>query len=211
MNVAARRHGRRLEQMLRRILLLVIGLLAVMPGTALAGGGDYVFDGGTPNQQAQVRNALDASAFDWDLVPQRVTVHVGPYGTSHATRGHVWLDGRLLDAGVFSWATVMDEYAHQLDFFVLDPARRAVLQQRLGADAWCYETPGTAHRANGCERFSSMVAWAYWPSQQNAYRGSAESTAMPAAEFRALLTELIGAPRAVAAARKISSVKRKRG
>ena len=54
-----------------------------------------------------------------------------------------------------------------------------------------------------------MVAWAYWPTQQNAYRGSAEAASMPAAEFRALLTELIGAPRAVFATRKIAAAKRK--
>ena len=64
----------------------------------------------------------------------------------------------------------MDEYAHQVDFFVLDPSRRAVLQQRLGASAWCYEVSGLAHGANGCERFTSMVAWAYWPSKDNSYR-----------------------------------------
>ncbi len=194
--------------MLRRVLPLVIVLLGLLPGTALAGGGDYAFDGGTARQQATVHDALEASAFDWDLVRQRVTVHVGDYGVSHSTRGHLWLDGRLLDSGVFAWATVMDEYAHQVDFFVLDRERRSVLAQRLGADAWCYEATG-AHGRNGCERFASMVAWAYWPTQRNAYRGSAETAAMPAAEFRHLLADLIGAPRAVAVERKLSSVKPK--
>lgn len=195
--------------MLRRFLPLVLGLFALLPATAFAGGGDYVFDGGTGHQQAQVRNALEASSFDWSLVPRRVTVHIGPYGTSRSTPGDVWLDARLLDAGSFAWATVMDEYAHQLDFFVLDAPRRAVLQQRLGADAWCYELPGLSHGRNGCERFASMVAWAYWPTRENAYGGSAEASAMPAAEFRALLSDLIGAPRAVASARKLSAAKPK--
>ena len=194
--------------MLRRILLLALCLLALLPGTALAGGGDYVFEGGTPAQQAQVRGALGASSFDWDLVPQRVTVHIGGYGVSRSTPGHVWLDSRLLASGTFAWATVLDEFAHQVDFFLLDPARRAVLQQRLGADAWCYET-NAAHSANGCERFASMLAWAYWPTLQNAYRGTAEASVMPAAEFRALLAELIGAPRAISAARKLASAKPK--
>ena len=193
---------------LRRILPLAAALCAILPGTAQAAGGNYVFDGGSARQQAQVVKALDTSSFDWSVVPQQVTVHIGAYGVSNATPGHVWLEARLLDAGMFSWATVMDEYAHQVDFFVLDPARRALLQERLGAQAWCYETPGLTHGANGCERFASMVAWAYWPSAQNAYKPTSrsdESASMPAAEFRALLTELIGAPRALASVRTVKS------
>ena len=197
-----------LRRTLFRLLPLAAAFAAFFPGTALAGGGDYVLDGGTARQQAQVRNALEASSFDWSIVPRTVTVHVGAYGTSHSTPGHVWLEARLLDAGMFSWATVMDEYAHQVDFLVLDPTRRAALQQRLGGQAWCYETAGIAHGANGCERFSAMVAWAYWPTQQNAYRGTSEASTMPAAEFRSLLAGLIGVP--IAAARKTSSVKPKR-
>ncbi len=192
--------------MLRRVLPLVIVLLGLLPGTALAGGGDYVFDGGTARQQQSVRDALETSAFDWDLVRERVTIHVGAYGTSHSTPGHVWLDARLLDAGTFAWATVMDEYAHQVDFFVLDDERRALIAERLGVDAWCYDTADTAHGAFGCERFASMVAWSYWTSAANAYRGSAETSALPAAEFRALLAELIGAPRGIAS-RSVSTLR----
>src|SRR5687767_94611 len=123
---------------MRRFILLCL-LALLLPGTALAGGGNYIFDGGTQRQQVQVRSALEASSFDWDVVPQQVTIHIGSYGTSHSTPGHVWLDGGLLDAGRFAWATVMDEYAHQVDFFVLGPEHRSVLQQELGAQAWCYE------------------------------------------------------------------------
>ena len=112
-----------------------------------------------------------------------MTIHVGRYGVSESTPGHLWLDRGLLASGGFAWATVMDEYAHQVDFFVLDPTRRALLQQRLGASAWCYEVSGLAHGAHGCERFASMVAWAYWPSLDNPYRPASpadESAAMPA-------------------------------
>lgn len=184
-----------------RLVLLLCLLGLALPGTALAAGGDYVFDGGTPRQQAQVRAALEASSFDWDVVPRQVRVHVGTYGTSHSTPGHVWLDGDLLDAGRFAWATVMDEYAHQVDYFVLDPGHRSVLRQELGTQAWCYEQSGLTHGANGCERFSSMLAWAYWPSRESSYRPesrSDESASMPAAEFRELLARLIGAPRTLA-------------
>ena len=174
-----------------------VAVALVLPATALAGGGNYAFDGATPAERATVRAALDASAFDWDIVPQRVTIHVGELGTSHARPGHIWLDRGLLAAGRFAWATVMDEYAHQVDFTVLDPLSRSILQQRLGASAWCYEVAGLHHGSYGCERFSSMVAWAYWPSTANSYRPESaadESAAMPAPEFRQLLSTLVGAP-----------------
>ena len=169
----------------------------VLPATALAGGGNYTFAGATAAERSTVRAALNASAFDWDLVPQRVTIHVGEVGISYAQPGHIWLDRGLLAAGRFAWATVMDEYAHQVDFAVLDPFRRSILQQRLGASAWCYEVSGLDHGSYGCERFSSMVAWAYWPSRESSYRPDSpddETAAMPAPEFRRLLSALVGAP-----------------
>jgi hypothetical protein len=182
--------------MLRRVFpLLVLALL--LPAQALAVGGMYEFDGATPAERSTVRAALNASSFDWSIVAQRVTIHVGSYGVSRSTPRHIWLDRGLLATGRFAWATVMDEYAHQVDFLVLDADRRALLQERLRASAWCYERDGVAHGANGCERFASMVAWAYWPSKDNPYapRSRAdESAAMPAAAFRQLLTSLVGAP-----------------
>jgi hypothetical protein len=187
--------------MLRRLLILAVTLAALaLPGSALAGGGDYGFEGAGPAERSTVRAALNASAFDWSIVPQHVTIHVGPYGVSHSTPGDIWLDRGLLGAGRFAWATVMDEYAHQIDFQVLDASSRAVLQTKLGTSAWCYESAGLAHGANGCERFSSMVAWAYWPSKDNSYRPASstdESASMPAAEFRNLLSSLVGKPTAL--------------
>jgi hypothetical protein len=182
--------------MLRRFAATVALALA-LPATALPAGGNYTFDGATPAERATVRAALNASAFDWDIVPQRVTIHVARIGTSHAQPGHIWLDRGLLAAGRFAWASVMDEYAHQVDFTVLDPLSRSILQQQLGASAWCYEIAGLAHGSYGCERFSSMVAWAYWPSKESSYRPESptdESAAMPACAFRRLLAALVGVP-----------------
>jgi hypothetical protein len=187
--------------MLRR-LGLALTLALVFPASGLAGGGNYAFDGARPAERVTVRAALNASSFDWGIVPQRVTIHVGAYGVSYATPGHIWLDRGLLASGRFAWATVMDEYAHQVDFLVLDPARRSLLQQRLGASAWCYEVSGLAHGAHGCERFASMVAWAYWPSIDNPYRPASPtdaSAAMPPGEFRALLSDVVGMPTPVSA------------
>ena len=187
--------------MLRRLLILAVTLAALaLPASALAGGGDYSFEGAGPAERSTVRAALNASAFDWSIVPQHVTIHVGPYGVSHSTPGDIWLDRGLLGSGRFAWATVMDEYAHQIDFHVLDASSRAVLQEKLGTSAWCYESEGLAHGANGCERFSSMVAWAYWPSKDNAYRpvsATDESASMRPAEFRNLLSALVGKPTAL--------------
>ena len=190
--------------MLRRLATVALVALA-LPATALARGGDYAFEGASPAERSTVRAALETSAFDWGIVPQRVTIHVGAYGTSHATPAHIWLDRDLLATGRFAWATVMDEYAHQVDFLVLDPARRALLQERLGGSAWCREVPGLGHAAYGCERFTSMVAWAYWPSPDNAYRPESatdESAVLPATEFRLLLSALLGVPSSLTSPRR---------
>jgi hypothetical protein len=175
-----------------------------LAGNAQAGGGNYVFDGGNAAEQRQVRSALDASAFPWNLVPAQVTIHIGPYGTSHALPGHIYLDRDLLGAGRFAWATVQDEYAHQVDFFLFNSATRTQLTATLGAKDWCYSVSGLAHDQYGCERFASTLVWAYWPSQDNAYRPESkrdESAALAPAKFRALMASLVGAPRTAAGAR----------
>lgn len=179
----------------RILLVTVLCALAVGP-TAAAAGGSYSFSGGTPAQRTQVRAALDASAFDWSIVPEPVTIHVAKGAGSYSTPGHVWIDTHLLSAGVFSWATVQDEYAHQLDFFLFDHATRAELTGLLGGKAWCHEVGGLRHDQYGCERFASTLVWAYWPSRANAYRPESardESAAMAPGAFRALMARLIGA------------------
>jgi hypothetical protein len=179
-----------------RYLALLLAIVAAAFGAdaADASGGKYVFDGGKPLEQRQVRAALDASSFNWNLIPAEVVVHIGDVGVSHALPGHVWLDAALLRSGRFGWATVQDEFAHQVDFFLFDTATRTELQGLLGATAWCRETAGLAHGAYGCERFASMVAWAYWPSADSSYRPETkqdETASLPAAQFRALVARLI--------------------
>jgi len=178
---------------------IVVSALAALclADLAAAGGGNYVFDGGTSAQQAQVRAALGASSFTWSLVPAQITIHITrDIVSSQATPGQIWLDAGLLDTGVFSWATVQHEYGHQVDFFLLDDAMRATLEQALGGEDWFYDEP-LPHSAYGCERFASTLAWAYWQSPDNALspRGAgSESGGMPAARFRALLTGLLRTP-----------------
>ena len=71
-----------------------------------------------------MRAALTASSFNWSLVRVQITIHIArDIPSSQATPGQIWLDAGLLDSGEFAWAFVQHEYAHQLDFFLLDDAR----------------------------------------------------------------------------------------
>ena len=180
---------------MRRALLFAVALIGLtLPGTAFARGGDYVFDGGTPEHHTQVRAALDASAFDWNAVTARITIHVKRGVRTSATRGHIWLDADLVEAGRFAWASIQDEYAHQVHFFRFDAATQARLTSELGARDWCYGVAGLRHSDYGCERFTSTLVWAFWPSRDNAYRPSSrsdESAAMAPARVRALVSGLL--------------------
>lgn len=183
------------EGMRRLALLAVTTLFLALAGPAAGSGGHYVFDGGTRAERAQARAAIAASTFDFDLVSAQITIHIRRGVPTQSLRGDIWLNARLLDAGRFSWATVQDEYAHQIDFFLLDDMERQLLLERLGGLDWCYSVRGLHHSDYGCERFTSVFAWAYWPSKDNAYKPTSahdESAAMPAASFRALLGSMIG-------------------
>ena len=178
-------------------LLVALSAALGLSETARASGGNYVFDGGTPAEQATVRAALDASSFDWSLVGSRVTIHIrrGIAG-SQSVPGQTWLDADLLDSGTFSFGVVQMEYAQQVQFLLLDDVQRASLVTALGAKDWCYEVPATSVKDNACERFAATLAWAYWPSPKNCMKpaGAAdESAAMAPAAFRALLTSMLGA------------------
>jgi len=184
---------------MRRALLTLVSAMCFLAfaQSAFAAGGSYTFAGGTAKQQATVRSALDASSFNWSLIPQTITIHIGSYGDSYSTYGDVFLDGALLGSGRFSWGVVQHELGHQVDFFLFDDAKRAKLLQLLGGKDWCYAVSGLSHSDYGCERFASELAWAYWQSPDNSMKptsASSEAGAMPVAQFRALLTQLIGAP-----------------
>jgi hypothetical protein len=172
------------------VTLLVLGL----PSTAFARGGSYAVIGGNAADRAQIHDALAASSFDWSLVPALVEIHVVPGIPAQAAPGEIWLDPALLRAGIFSWAVVQDEYAHQVDFFLLDDAEHALLDDAFGTKYWCHEDhPGLPHAAYGCEKFTSTFVWAYWPSRSNAYKPStvnSEATMTPWS-FRHLMASVI--------------------
>ena len=181
----------------RRILVsgaavLAIGLAFAVPAYAV--GGNYVVDGGTRAERAQVRSALAVSRFDWSVVPGKVAIHVGRDVSSSAAPGEIWLDAKLLDSGTFAWGTVQHEYAHQVDFALFTDPVRGELNGLLHGRHWGYDVAGLSHASYGCERFASTLAWAYWPSKHNALRprsSSAESAAMKPRKFRALMKRVL--------------------
>jgi hypothetical protein len=184
---------------MRRTLITLFSAICffAFAQSALAGGGSYAFTGGTPKQQATVHSALEASTFSWGLIPRTISIHIGSFGDSYSTYGHVYLDASLLDSGRFSWGVVQHEMGHQVDFFLFDDAKRAEMLKLLGGKDWCYSISGLKHSDHGCERFASELAWAYWQSPDNAMKPSGpndEANAIPVAQFRAVLTQLIGAP-----------------
>ena len=172
--------------MLTRLLLATLAALVLTPA-ALATGGDYVFDGGSRAQQAQVTAALDISSFDFSLVPGEVTIHIARGVVPRATPGEIWLDGSLLDTGRFAWGVVQHEYGHQVDFALLDDAARARLQLALGGTAWC---SGALHDQLPCEQFADLISAAYWPSRDNVMRSAG---GVGPARFRALLAQILPA------------------
>jgi len=176
----------------RAPILACIAVAATsVPPAGRATGGRYAFAGGTPREQAQVTRALDASSFDWNLVRQRITIHIAHVATSAATPGEIWIDRDLLDAGTFAWGVVQHEYAHQVDFFLLTEAERGLLMRELGARTWCSED-SVRRDTLGSERFASALAWAYWPSPDNVMR-SASPHELSAVRFRGLVNRLVHA------------------
>ncbi|HZQ04253.1 MAG TPA: hypothetical protein VFA88_09560 [Gaiellaceae bacterium] len=173
--------------------LVAVAVVAWAAAPALAGGGDYVIVGGSAYEQQQVRLALQASAFDWNAVPARVTITIAPNVVSQSLPGRIWLDANLLDSGRFAWGVVQNEYAHQVDFYLLSDAQRQQLTIALGASAWCYgDQPGLTLAQTGCERFASTLAVAYWPSADNCISRADDVAPIAPAGFRALLASLIG-------------------
>ena len=180
-----------------RLLAAVVGVAAlVLPlaQRASAGGGNYSVSGGTAAEQATVRDALDASSFDWSVLPHTIQVTIQPGAGDSATSGSVALDPQVLDMGTFSWAIVQHEFAHQIDFYLLNDAERAQLAQAIGGTQWFPSGAMLPHSAYSCERFASLVAWAYWPSVENSLRPSspaAEAGGMAPPAFRALLSGML--------------------
>ena len=184
-------------------LICAVAFAALLwPAVAGARGGSYVFEGGTPKQQAKVRVALEASSFDWGIVAQTVVIHLRKGVDTSAKRGEIWIDTDLLSSGVFAWGPIQHEYAHQVDFFLLDDADRAGLNRALKGRTWFPDSGVTAFRRGadhadfGAERFASTLTWAYWQVPENSLKPTSakdESAAMDPSRFRQLLERILGA------------------
>jgi hypothetical protein len=144
------------------------------------------------NRAAQAQ--VFAPRRDWSVVDRTITIRIAPGLDSQAVPGEIDLDADLLDAGVFSWGVVQHEFAHQVDFFLLDDRLRTTLSASLGGGSW-WQTAGLPHGELTSERFASTLAWAYWPSAENSMRPLSrfdESGAVAPAAFRRLLGGLLG-------------------
>jgi hypothetical protein len=181
----------------RRALAAAAVTSAAFAGSPAAEGTEqrpYVFERGTHSERRVVVAALEASGFDWSVVPATITIHIVPGVDSGSAPGHIWLDANLLDDGTFAMGVVQHEYAHQVDYFLFDDALRARLLRLLGGRDWCYGVLGLPHREYGCERFASTLAWAYWPSPENSMKPASardEAAAMQPQRFRALMTSIL--------------------
>jgi hypothetical protein len=174
--------------LLRTIVVTALACLACN-GIAQAAGGNYVFDGGTARQQEQICRALAASSFNWTVVPATITIHVRAGYETEARPGEIWLDANLVDSGKFAWGIIQHEYAHQVDFFLLDDELRARLARKLGGGSW-WGVGAADHDEVTSERFASTLAWAYWHSKENCLRPTSrrdESAAMRPRAFRSLV------------------------
>lgn len=175
------------------VLAAIVATALLAAGSAWGGGGRYHFSGGTPAQRATVRAALDASAFPWSVVGRDITIRIAPGAQTSASPGLIVLDANLLDEGRFAWGVVQHEFAHQVDFLLLDDAVRARLLRILGGVQWCWgpsRNQDLEHAEYGCERFASTLAWAYWPSDENVLKPQSpadESAAVPPIVFRLLM------------------------
>jgi hypothetical protein len=183
-----------------RHLILVAALFALLlPANAKASGGSYTFSGGSEAARAEVRNALDASGFDWSLVPQTISIQIVDCGCAGSRPGVIVLDETLLESTPYGRAytrgIVQHEYAHQVWWFTLDDEQRGVLQDRLGGADLCYERPGLSHDDHACERFASTLAWAYWPVVGNPMQSE---KVLWARQFRRTLGRLLGVDRELA-------------
>ena len=185
-----------LQQPLRLTAVVCVVAAALLATSwapsAAAVDGRYSIEGGTADEQAQVRLALRASAFDWQILPP-VVVHIARGAWSSASPGEVTLDADLLDAGRFSWGVIQHEFAHELDFLVLDDADRTALTALLGGQSW-WPSAGLSHGELTCERFASTLAWAYWENTDNVMRPTSaadEAGATSPGAFRALLSHLL--------------------
>jgi hypothetical protein len=185
-----------MKRSFRAGLIALFASLA-LAGTAQAADGNYVLEGGSPEAQETVRAAVEASRFDFDSIPTQITIRISSCGCAGARPGLIVLDGAVVtDTSLgdrYSWGVIQNEFAHQVDFSLFDDADRAAMRGLVGGKDWCYERAGLLHDQHGCERFSDVFTWAFWPTKQNIFRAHAKALApqMTAKELRGFINGLL--------------------
>jgi hypothetical protein len=185
-----------MARVLRSALIAALASLA-LAGTAQAAGGNYVIQGGSPEAQATVRSALDASWFDFSRISDQVTIRISRCGCAGARPGLIVLDEDVvLDTSLgakYAWGLIQHEYAHQVDYLLFQDTDRAAIRRTLGGKDWCYEVAGLKHDDHGCERFAEVFTWAFWPTRYNIQREDARDVApkMKPRCFRAIVNALL--------------------
>src|SRR6266568_8096298 len=111
----------------RVALLLAAACVAFPASTSGAALRTYTFDSGTKKERETVVAALDASSFDWTLLPGSLAIHIVHGQPSRSIPHEIWLDADLLRSGEFAWGVVQHEFGHQVDYLLLDDAERAQL------------------------------------------------------------------------------------
>src|SRR5258708_13813134 len=88
------------KRAMRRTLLTLFSAICffAFAQSALASGGSYAFSGGTPKEQATGHSPLEASSFNWSLIPSTITIPIGAYGDSYSTHGQAFPGATLGDS-----------------------------------------------------------------------------------------------------------------
>lgn len=164
---------------------------------------NFIFDGGTADQKAKITRAINECNFNWDVLPQKVTIHFASVASgAEASPGEIWINPVLMDPkdpnDHFVDGTFQHEAMHQVDFMLLDDKDRKKFagKFRLKIKAWTRdENPNLRHEDYGEELFADALSVACWPSKYNILSGTSdtsdENKAMPPPKKAMALLTLI--------------------
>lgn len=167
---------------------------------------NFIFDRGTARQIKIFEDVIDKCTFNWDALPQKVTIHFQDgLGAITSTRAQIWVDPAEVDTkSSYYSGIVQHELGHQVDFLLLTDRDRAKFSKFMGSPDWSPplgQNPNLDHGKYGREMFASTFAAACDPDdepdddpdEKNVIFSSPESRAMPAKKFMSLLTSVLKA------------------
>lgn len=151
---------------------------------------NFHFQGGTPQQQQSVLQAIKASTFNFALLPN-ITINITQGMNADATPGTINLDAGSLNPvnGDFYWATILHEFGHQVDWYLVNDQQRQTFLQAFGRQEWGQISPSEAHDQMGQEDFASAFALAFGGA--SAYAHLPEANVIPPTQFKQMLLAMI--------------------